>query len=153
MNTLVCPVRVKLLHPVWGGETPRYATAHAAAFDLRAAIDAPVSVEPGGRVPVPTGIAVEPLVPGVAGLLLSRSGLGAREGLTVAQGVGLIDPDYRGEITVYLLNTSGERRTVEPGERIAQLMFVPFARAELSVCEELAETGRGCGGFGHTGSH
>ena len=97
--------------------------------------------------------AVEPLTPGIAGFVYSRSGLGAMQGLTVAQGVGVIDPDYRGEITVVLLNTSGEERRLRRGDRIAQLVFQPALQVELEECETLGATGRGSGGFGHTGKH
>jgi dUTP pyrophosphatase len=100
---------------------------------------------------VPSGIAVEPLSPGIAGFVYSRSGLGAVHGLTVAQGVGVIDPDYRGEIRVFLLNTSGEERRLRRGERMAQLVFQAIVRMELEVAETLGETARGAGGFGHTG--
>ena len=93
------------------------------------------------------------LTPGIAGFVYSRSGLGAMQGLTVAQGVGVIDPDYRGEITVVLLNTSGEERRLRRGDRIAQLVFQPALQVELEECETLGATGRGSGGFGHTGKH
>lgn len=96
---------------------------------------------------------VEPLTPGIAGFVYSRSGLGAMQGLTVAQGVGVIDPDYRGEITVVLLNTSNEERRLRRGDRIAQLVFQPALQVELEECETLGATGRGSGGFGHTGKH
>ena len=129
-----------------------YATPHSAGLDLRACFDDDELVLPAGsRVKAPSGIAVEPLVPGIAGFVYSRSGLGAVQGLAVAQGVGVIDPDYRGEIIVFLLNTSGEERRLRRGERIAQLVFQPIVRAELEVAERLGETERGAGGFGHTG--
>jgi dUTP pyrophosphatase len=88
----------------------------------------------------------------VAGFVFSRSGLGARQGLTVSQGVGVIDPDYRGEIIVSLLNTSGERRRIRRGERIAQLVLLPVFQAALVRAQELSDTSRGGGGFGHTGT-
>ena len=90
---------------------------------------------------------------GIAGFVYSRSGLGAMQGLTVAQGIGVIDPDYRGEITVVLLNTSNEERRLRRGDRIAQLVFQPALQVELEECETLGATGRGSGGFGHTGKH
>ena len=111
------------------------------------------AIPAGGRLAIPSGIAVEPLTPGIAGFVYSRSGLGAMQGLTVAQGVGVIDPDYRGEITVVLLNTSGEERRLRRGDRIAQLVFQPALQVELEECETLGATGRGSGGFGHTGKH
>jgi len=101
---------------------------------------------------VPSGIAVESTIPGIAGFVYSRSGLGAVKGLTVAQGVGVIDPDYRGEITVFLLNTGEEDDTVQNGERIAQLVFQPYVRPLFTPAATLGTTGRGAGGFGHTGT-
>ena len=133
---------------------PAYATTHSAGLDLRARV-APegVDIPPGGRHGVPTGISIEVCTPGVAGFIFSRSGLGAVRGLTVGQGVGVIDPDYRGEIIVFLLNTSGEPRRVERGDRIAQLVFLPVFTADILAAEELTETARGAGGFGHTGGN
>lgn len=128
------------------------ATRLSAGLDLRACLDAPeIRIAPGERFCVPTGISVQPECPGLAGFLYSRSGLGAREGLTVAQGVGLIDPDYTGEILVMLLNTSGEERVLRHGERMAQLVFQPVVRPDWEVVERLDATERGSGGFGHTG--
>ena len=130
---------------------PQPATGASAGVDVRAAVDEALIFEAGERGPVPTGLAIEPLVPGLAAFIYSRSGLGAREGLVVAQGVGVIDPDYRGELTVWLLNTSRAPITVKRGERIAQLLFQPFLRPRFLVCNALGETERGAGGFGHTG--
>ena len=104
-------------------------------------------------ITIGAGLAIDIQEPGVAGFVYSRSGLGAKDGLTVAQGVGVIDPDYRGEIKVCLLNTSGEERVVERGQRIAQLVFMPIRRSAIIACEELSDTARGAGGFGHTGKH
>ncbi len=129
-----------------------YATPESAGMDLRACFDEnEVVVMPGGRVRVPSGVCVEPCVPGVAGFVYSRSGLGAVKGLTVAQGVGVIDADYRGEIVVWLLNTSDSPLTVRRGDRVAQLVFQPVCRLEPRTVESLSETTRGRGGFGHTG--
>ena len=128
------------------------ATAFSAGFDLRACLDAPEAhIVPGARLCVPTGLSVQPQQPGLAGFVYSRSGLGARDGLTVAQGVGVIDPDYTGEILVMLLNTSGEERRLRRGERMAQLIFQPYVRPAWQEVPELAVTRRGAGGFGHTG--
>ena len=161
MNTIAqgmkCSVAIQYLSPLArelyeaaGGLS--YATASAAGLDLRACFaDEFVSLAPGARLGLPSGLAVAPLVPGVAGFVYSRSGLGALQGLTVAQGVGLIDPDYRGEIIVFLLNTSGEERRLRRGERMAQLVFQPVMRADLQVVEQLDATERGSGAFGHTG--
>lgn len=138
---------------LYGDEGLTPATAGAAGIDLRACpADAPeVTIPPGGRCGIGSGLAVEPLEPGMAGFVFSRSGLGAVKGITVAQGVGLIDPDYRGEITVFLLNTGSAAYTVQQGERIAQLVFLPFIQADFTVVPALGETRRGSGGFGHTG--
>ena len=133
-----------------GAEGLRYATSGSVGLDLRACLEEDEAAIPaGGRLAIPSGIAVEPLTPGIAGFVYSRSGLGAMQGLTVAQGVGVIDPDYRG----VLLNTSGEERRLRRGDRIAQLVFQPALQVELEECETLGATGRGSGGFGHTGKH
>jgi dUTP pyrophosphatase len=153
----VCPVRVRYqnalaraLYEAGGGFV--HATADSVGIDLRASIDeAEIVIPAGARAKVPSGVAIAPDMPGIAAFVYSRSGLGAVRGLKVAQGVGIIDPDYRGEILVFLLNTSGEERRLRQGERMAQLVFQPFARAEPEIVEELDDTGRGAGGFGHTG--
>ena len=129
-----------------------YATPESAGMDLRACFEQEsVTVAPGQRAPVPAGICIEPRVPGVAGFIYSRSGLGAVKGLVVAQGVGVIDADYRGELTVWLYNTSDVPLTVMRGERVAQLVFQPVRRLEPRAVGSLTETERGSGGFGHTG--
>ncbi|MCQ2444671.1 MAG: dUTP diphosphatase [Mailhella sp.] len=136
------------------GEGLAYATPGSAGMDLRACIDCgEIEIAPGERAPVPAGIAVEPCLPGVAGFVYSRSGLGAVKGLAVAQGVGVIDSDYRGEITVWLLNTSRSPLRVRRGERVAQLVFQPVCRLEPVAAETLSDTERGGGGFGHTGQN
>ncbi|MBI5519715.1 MAG: dUTP diphosphatase [Desulfovibrio sp.] len=145
-------VRVRFLHPVWQEHPLAYATEVSAGLDLRACFDAPaIEIPAGGRAAIPAGLAIEVMRPGIAGFVFSRSGLGTKEGLTVSQGVGVIDPDYRGEIIVSLLNTSGQTRTVERGQRIAQLVFMPVFTARLTAVDALGETARGAGGFGHTG--
>ena len=127
-------------------------TPTAVGIDLRACFsEAEFSLPPGNRLPIPSGVAIEPVTPGIAGFVYSRSGLGAKHGLVVAQGVGVIDPDYRGEIIVWLLNTSGQTLTVKQGERIAQLAFQPYVRPRIVIADHLSETLRGSGGFGHTG--
>lgn len=132
-----------------------YATPFAAGMDLRVCFADPAQhaaqIAPGARLKLPTGIAIEPDSCNIAGFVYSRSGLGAKDGLCVAQGVGLVDPDYRGEIFVYLLNTSGEIRRVERGERVAQLTFQPFFRPQLHEAAELESSIRDAGGFGHSG--
>lgn len=147
-------VKVKFLHEVWEKNTLGYSTEHSAGLDLRACIDADeIEIGPGERAAIPAGIAIEIREPGIAGFLYSRSGLGTKEGLTVSQGVGVIDPDYRGEIKVSLLNTSGEKRRITRGQRIAQLVFMPCFQANILRSEELNSTDRGAGGFGSTGKH
>lgn len=148
----LCGLKVKYLHPIWNEHPLTMATSGSAGVDLRAALDVPsLSIHAGERFAVPTGLAMELDTPGLAGFVFSRSGLGAKHGLTVAQGVGVIDPDYRGEIIVWLLNTSNTHRTVTRGERIAQLIIMPFVQASIQAVAELGDTSRGQGGFGHTG--
>lgn len=131
-----------------------YATPGSVGLDLRACLEGEdeVVILPGERRRIPVGVAVEPITPGYASFVYSRSGLGAVQGLTVAQGVGVIDPDFRGEIGVFLLNTSTEPRRVQKGERIAQLVFQPAPRVRLETSCALDATVRGRGGFGHTGT-
>ena len=146
-------LRIKFLRESSRDNPPTVATPGSAGLDLRAAIDAPeLTIAPGERAPVPTGIAIEIENPGLAGFIYSRSGLGAKHGLTVAQGVGVIDPDYRGELIVWLLNTSTEAKTIARHERIAQLVLAPIVRPIVTPVETLGETRRGDGGFGHTGT-
>jgi dUTP pyrophosphatase len=136
-----------------GGSFLTPATDLSVGFDLRACFAEETARIPArSRLFIPAGISVQPRSPGIAGFVYSRSGLGARGGLTVAQGVGIIDPDYTGEILVPLLNTSGEDRFVKRGERIAQLVFQPVVRPRWEETARLPPTGRGAGGFGHTGS-
>jgi dUTP pyrophosphatase len=142
-------LRFKLLGE--GARLPRRANPDDAGLDLHAA--EPATIEPGGgRASVGTGLAVE-IPPGHAGLVLPRSGLAARHGIALTNAPGLIDPGYRGEIRVLLLNSDRtERFEVRPGDRIAQLLLVPLVEAEPVESSELSETGRGEGGFGSSGS-
>ena len=147
-------LQIKPLSPKIGTDIPlpSYATAGSAGLDLRACIDAPVTL--GGDFPnaalVPTGIAAA-IPPGYVGLVFPRSGLAIKHGVTLSNSVGVIDSDYRGEIGVGLVNLSGVPYTIQPGERIAQMALIPVAQATLAVVEELDETSRGSGGFGSTG--
>lgn len=141
-------VKIKLTR---GAECPVYATDGAAAADLRAMIDKPYTLMPGERYGFPTGVALSPESSGFVAIIAGRSGLGAKHGVTLANGIGVIDSDYRGELSIWLINRSDEPYTVEPGERIGQLMFIPVFTANFIPCEELDETGRGVGGFGSTG--
>jgi dUTP pyrophosphatase len=129
-------------------ELPRYETDGSAGLDLRA--DEPVALEPGQRALVPTGLALE-IPPGFEGQVRPRSGLAARHGVGMANAPGTIDSDYRGEVKVILINHGQAPVRFERGERIAQLVIAPVARATLVVAEALGDTGRGAGGFGSTG--
>lgn len=130
---------------------PQAQTPGSAGYDLSACLAEPAVLEPGGVLMTPLGFAAE-IPPGMAGFVFSRSGLGARQGVVVAQGVGVIDSDYRGEWKVPLRNLSTEAYTVSPGERVAQVVFLPVGRALFEEAGELAESGRGDGGFGSTGT-
>jgi len=146
-------LKIKAVSPKIGREipVPHFATAGAAAMDLRACVDEPVTLAPGQRTLVPTGIAIAlPDAEHVA-LVFARSGLGIKKGVCLSNGVGVIDSDYRGEIGVGLVNLSDETYTVQPGDRIAQLMVVPVVQPTVVLAEELDETDRGSGGFGSTG--
>lgn len=129
---------------------PYYATAGAAAMDLHACIDAPITLPAGERALIPTGLAVA-IPEGYVGIVAVRSSMGIKNGVTLSNGIGVIDSDYRGPLGVGLLNTTKEPYTVQPGDRIAQLMLLPVAQAELEVVSELSETARGQGGIGSTG--
>jgi len=131
---------------------PSYATDGSAALDLRACIAEAVTLEPGGRALVKTGLAINMMDPGLVAIVASRSGLSLKHGVRVAQGIGVIDADYHGEIGVILANDGQAPYVVQPGERIAQLMFQPVVQVALQVVEAFStETGRGEGGFGSTG--
>lgn len=129
---------------------PYYATEGAAAVDLHACIDEAVTLPPGGRALLPTGLAAA-IPAGHVGLLAVRSSMGIRHGITLSNGVGIIDSDYRGPLRVGLHNLNQEPYTVRPGDRIAQLMIVPVTRHEIEVVDELPPTERGEGGLGSTG--
>lgn len=130
---------------------PEYKTASSAAADLYACLDGPVTIGAGERAGIPTGIAIEYEDQNVAAVICARSGLAAKHGMTLSNGIGLIDPDYRGELIVAMINLSNKDYTVNPGDRIAQLMFVPIVRGEFFLADELSDTERGAGGFGSTG--
>ncbi|MEX0732295.1 MAG: dUTP diphosphatase [Aquisalimonadaceae bacterium] len=131
---------------------PDYATDGAAGIDLRACTPEPVTLAPGDRRLFPTGLAINIQDPGLAAMVASRSGLSLRHGVRVAQGLGVVDSDYHGEVGVILINEGIEPYTVNPGERIAQLLFMPVVQVALSYVTEFSSvTERGAGGFGHTG--
>ena len=131
--------------------TPAYSSAAAAGADLYAVADAPITIDAGQTVLVHTGLAVE-IPDGFVGLVCARSGLATKQGLAPANKVGVIDADYRGEVMVALHNHSGESRTIESGERIAQLVLVPYLTAAYEQADSLTDTVRGDGGFGSTGT-
>ena len=133
-----------------GAQLPQRKTEGAAGYDLCACVEAPVTLQPGDSYRFPTGIACE-IPQGCAGLIFTRSGLGCKKGVAVRNGVGVIDSDYRGELHVGLANFSKEAYTVQPGERIAQLVIIPVCLPLLEEAEELSSTQRGTGGFGSTG--
>ena len=130
---------------------PHYATDGAAAMDLCACLDEPVTLQPGERRVIPSGIAIALPSKDYVALVFARSGLASKQGLRPANCVGVIDADYRGECTVALHNDTDEVRTVAPGDRIAQLVILPFLAAEFAEADALDETDRGAGGFGSTG--
>ncbi len=142
------PIPVKLLRP--GAKLPAYATAQAAGADLYACLEEPVTLQPRETAFIPTGIALE--VPsGCAGLIYARSGLACKRGLAPANKVGVVDSDYRGEITVALYNHGDKPQTVENGERVAQFLITPVWTPAYCTVQELSETARSTGGFGSTG--
>lgn len=130
---------------------PQYATDGSAGLDLPACLELPQVVAPGARVKIPTGIAIEIPHRHIAGLVFPRSGLATKHGISLANAVGLIDSDYKGEIIVAVHNQGDSEYVIKPGERIAQLVFVPVFKADIEETDELEETGRGVGGFGSTG--
>lgn len=134
-----------------GAKAPVYATPGAAAADLHAVLSEPLTLPPMGRALVPTGVAIQLPGPEYAALVCARSGLAIKRGLTLSNGVGVIDSDFRGAIQVGLVNLGPESCTVQPGERIAQLMVVPLARPDFVQADQLEESARGEGGFGSTG--
>jgi dUTP pyrophosphatase len=140
-------VRIKRLRPT---SIPGYMTQHAAGVDLHAALEGDFILHPGERALVPTGIAIE-IPPGFEAQVRPRSGLALRHGIALVNSPGTIDADYRGEIGVIVVNLGSEPFTVTNGERIAQMVFARCARAEFIEVDELGETDRGAGGFGHTG--
>ena len=146
-------LKIKAVSPKIGAEIPfpYYASAGAAAMDLHACIDEAVTLAPGGRAFLPTGIAIALPSAGYVALVLARSGLGIKHGVVPSNCVGVIDSDYRGEIMVGLYNSGESEYTVQPAERIAQLMVVPVVQAQIQMVDELDETQRGTGGFGSTG--
>jgi dUTP pyrophosphatase len=146
-------IAIKLLDPRLRGQPPAYASAGSAGLDLRACLEAPVTLHPGETVLVPSGIAIHLADPGLAAIVLPRSGLGHKHGIVLGNLVGLIDSDYQGQVMVSVWNRGSGAFTIEPLERIAQLMVVPVVQAEFDIVDEFAASERGEGGFGSTGKH
>ena len=148
-------IQLKILDPRVGNEIPlpEYATAGSAGLDLRAALDSSTDIKPGETLLIPTGIAIHVEDPGMAAVVLPRSGLGHKHGIVLGNLVGLIDSDYQGQLFVSCWNRGHETFTIEVGDRIAQLVIVPVIQTEFEVVEDFASSHRGEGGFGHSGKN
>ena len=144
---------VKILDPRMRDQLPQYATAGSAGLDLRACIDKPITLAPGQTELVPTGIAIHLADPGLAAVVLPRSGLGHTHGIVLGNLVGLIDSDYQGQLFVSTWNRGNTPFVLNPMERLAQLVVVPVVQVELNVVEDFSQSPRGAGGFGSTGKH
>lgn len=147
-------IETKIISPLIGSgiPLPGYSTTGSAAMDLRACLSEPLTVQPGETALVPSGIAISIHDPGLVALLVPRSGLGIKHGIVLANTIGVIDSDYQGEIGIGIYNRGAAAYTIEPGERICQMMFVPVTQVTLTVVDEFSsDSARGVGGFGHTG--
>jgi len=144
-------IDIRLLDSRLREAPPAYATAGSAGLDLRACLDAPVTLRPGETTLVPSGIAIHLADPGLAAIVLPRSGLGHKHGIVLGNLVGLIDSDYQGQVMVSVWNRGSEPFTIEPMERIAQLVVVPVVQARFNIVDEFTASERGEGGFGSTG--
>ena len=148
------PIELKILDPRVGDSIPlpHYATSGSAGLDMRACIDEPLTVAPGETVLVPTGLAIHICDAGLAAVLLPRSGLGHKHGLVLGNLTGLIDSDYQGQVFISCWNRGSKSYDVQPGERIAQMVFVPVQQVQFDIVDEFADSDRGEGGFGHSGT-
>jgi dUTP pyrophosphatase len=146
-------IQLKILDARIGNEfaVPTYATPGSAGLDLRACLDAPLQLAPNATSLIPTGIAIHMGDPNITAMILPRSGLGHKHGIVLGNLVGLIDSDYQGQVLVSCWNRSQDHFTIQPGERIAQLVFVPVIRPDFTIVDEFNLSSRGEGGFGHTG--
>jgi len=149
MNT----IDVKILDPRMKDQLPTYATTGSAGLDLRACIDVPLIIEPGATHLIPTGLAINIANPGYAAIILPRSGLGHKHGIVLGNLVGLIDSDYQGQLMVSTWNRGQSAFTLNPMERLAQLVIVPVLQVGFNIVEEFNTSERGAGGFGSTGKH
>ncbi|WP_298721838.1 dUTP diphosphatase [uncultured Oceanisphaera sp.] len=152
---MMTPIELKILDPRVGTDfpLPAYATPGSAGLDLRACLDAPLELAPGETKLLPTGIAIHIGDPGLCATILPRSGLGHKHGIVLGNLVGLIDSDYQGQLMVSCWNRGTEHFTVQPGERIAQLMILPVVQAQFTLVDEFDQSERGEGGFGSSGRH
>ncbi|MGC8520413.1 MAG: dUTP diphosphatase [Steroidobacteraceae bacterium] len=155
MSAAARPLKIRILDARLGREfpLPAYATAGSAGLDLRACIDAPLTLAPGRAELVTTGLAIHLQDPALAAVILPRSGLGHKHGVVLGNLVGLIDSDYQGQLMVSCWNRAQEPFVIQPGERIAQLVVVPVVQVALEVVDSFDESARGAGGFGHSGRH
>ena len=144
---------LKILDARMRDQLPAYATTGSAGLDLRACLDAPVTLQPGETTLVPTGLAIHLADPGYAALILPRSGLGHKHGIVLGNLVGLIDSDYQGQLMVSTWNRGDTAFTLNPMERLAQMVIVPVVQAAFNIVEDFEESERGAGGFGSTGKH
>ncbi|MDQ3288849.1 MAG: dUTP diphosphatase [Pseudomonadota bacterium] len=146
-------LQIKVLDPRMGAQwpMPAYATHASAGLDLRAAIDSPLTLQPGDVALVPSGLAIHLGDPAMCAVILPRSGLGHKHGIVLGNGTGLIDADYQGPLQISVWNRGREAFTMQPGDRIAQLVVLPIVRATLQLVDEFEASARGSGGFGHTG--
>jgi len=153
MKTALKPVQIKAIDPRLGTEfpLPEYATAGSAGMDLRACLDQTIVVAPGETKLIPTGFAMHMEESGLAAVILPRSGLGHKHGIVLGNLVGLIDSDYQGQVFVSCWNRSDRDFSIEPGARIAQLVFLPVVQAAWELVEDFTDSDRAAGGFGHTG--
>jgi len=148
-------IDIKILDPRLGNEipVPSHTTSGSAGVDLRACIDAPLTIEPGQVVMIPTGMAMHISDPGLAAMILPRSGLGHKNGIVLGNLVGLIDSDYQGQLLISVWNRGVDSFYVDVGDRVAQMVFVPVVQVEFNVVAEFNESVRGEGGFGHSGKN
>ncbi|WP_213299922.1 dUTP diphosphatase [Paraburkholderia sacchari] len=146
-------IDIKILNERMRDQLPHYATPGSAGLDLRACLDAPITLEPGETKLVPTGLAIHLADRGYAALILPRSGLGHKHGIVLGNLVGLIDSDYQGELMISTWNRGHTTFTLNPMERLAQLVIVPVVQAQFNIVDDFEQSERGAGGFGSTGKH
>ncbi|MDR3097615.1 MAG: dUTP diphosphatase [Paraburkholderia sp.] len=146
-------IDIKILNERMRDQLPHYATPGSAGLDLRACLETPITLEPGETKLVPTGLAIHLADPGYAALILPRSGLGHKHGIVLGNLVGLIDSDYQGELMISTWNRGHTTFTLNPMERLAQLVIVPVVQAKFNIVDDFEQSERGAGGFGSTGKH